>query len=251
MQQEIKTHINDPEFPDFIVNVLDFGAVADDDELDTAAIQKAIDQVSEKGGGKVVIPKGTYDTGAITLKDNVNLCLEDKETKLQFTQDINHDNYPLVYSHWEGQPMYNYSAFIYAKDAVNIALTGQGTLDGQAGDGTPWCWMSRDYMTDYQDDDRTALINMNNNRVPVEERIFGQGHFLRPNFIQVIGCENVLVEGITLVRSPMWEVNPVLCTNVTVRGIHISTKAANNDGIDPESSNVKPRGPGNHPAGGI
>ena len=207
--------------------------------------------VSEKGGGKVIIPEGTYDTGAITLKDNVNLCLEDKKTKLQFTQDINHDNYPLVYSHWEGQPMYNYSAFIYAKDAVNIALTGQGTLDGQAGDGTPWCWMSRDYMTDYQDDDRTALINMNNNRVPVEERIFGQGHFLRPNFIQVIGCENVLVEGITLVRSPMWEVNPVLCTNVTVRGIHISTKAANNDGIDPESSNVKPRGPGNHPAGGI
>ena len=251
MAEEILTHINDPEFPDFTVNVLDFGAVADDDELDTAAIQKAIDQVSEKGGGKVIIPEGTYDTGAITLKDNVNLCLEDKKTKLQFTQDINHDNYPLVYSHWEGQPMYNYSAFIYAKDAVNIALTGQGTLDGQAGDGTPWCWMSRDYMTDYQDDDRTALINMNNNRVPVEELIFGQGHFLRPNFIQVIGCENVLVEGITLVRSPMWEVNPVLCSNVTVRGIHISTKAANNDGIDPESSNVKPRGPGNHPAGSI
>ncbi len=65
-------------------------------------------------------PKGTYDTGAITLKDNVNLCLEDKETKLQFTQDINHDNYPLVYSHWEGQPMYNYSAFIYAKEKMNV-----------------------------------------------------------------------------------------------------------------------------------
>ena len=237
MAEEILTHISDPRFPDLTVNVLDYGAVADDDKLDTQAIQKAIDEVSEKGGGKVVIPKGTYDTGAITLKDNVNLCLEDKETKLQFTQDINHDNYPLVYSHWEGQPMYNYSAFIYAKDAVNIALTGQGTLDGQAGDGTPWCWMSRDYMTDYQDDDRTALINMNNDRVPVEERIFGEGHFLRPNFIQVIGCENVLVEGVTLLRSPMWEVNPVLCTNVTVRGIHISTKAANNDGIDPESSN--------------
>lgn len=237
MAEEILTHISDPEFPDLTVSVLDYGATADDGKLDTEAIQKAIDEVSKKGGGKVVIPKGVYDTGAITLKDNVNLCLEDKETKLQFTQEINHDNYPLVYSHWEGQPMYNYSAFIYAKDAVNIALTGEGTLDGQAGDGTPWCWMSRDYMTDYQDEDRTALINMNNNRVPIEERVFGEGHFLRPNFIQVIGCENVLVEGITLLRSPMWEVNPVLCTNVTVRGIHISTKAANNDGIDPESSN--------------
>lgn len=237
MADEILSHISDPEFPDLTVNVLDYGAVADDGGLDTEAIQTAIDEVSQKGGGKVVIPAGTYDTGAITLKDNVNLCLEDKETRVQFTQDISHDNYPLVYSHWEGQPMYNYSAFIYAKDAVNIALTGQGTLDGQAGDGTPWCWMSRDYMTDYQDEDRTALINMNNSRVPVEERVFGEGHFLRPNFIQVIGCENVLVEGITLLRSPMWEVNPVLCTNVTVRGIHISTKAANNDGIDPESSN--------------
>ncbi len=238
MAEEILTHISDPEFPDYTVNVVeDYGAVPDDGKLDTAAIQKAIDETSEKGGGKVVIPKGDFDTGAITLKDNVNLCLEDKETKLLFTQDINHDNYPLVYAHWEGQPLYNYSSFIYAKDAKNIALTGEGTMDGQAGDGTPWCWMSRDYMTDYQDDDRNALMAMNADRTPIEERIFGEGHFLRPNFIQLIGCENVLVEGVTLLRSPMWEVNPVLCTNVTVRGIHISTKAANNDGIDPESSN--------------
>lgn len=238
MAEEILTHISDPEFPDYTVNVVeDYGAVPDDGELDTEAIQKAIDETSEKGGGTVIVPKGAFDTGAITLKDNVNLCLQDKETKLLFTQEINHENYPLVYAHWEGQPLYNYSSFIYAKDAKNIALTGEGTMDGQAGDGTPWCWMSRDYMTDYQDDDRNALMNMNATRVPIEERIFGEGHFLRPNFIQLIGCENVLVEGITLLRSPMWEVNPVLCTNVTVRGIHISTKAANNDGIDPESSN--------------
>ncbi len=238
MAEEILTHISDPQFPDYTVNVVDdYGAVPNDGKLDTKAIQQAIDETSEKGGGTVIVPRGDFDTGAITLKDNVNLCLEDKETRLLFTQEINHENYPLVYAHWEGQPLYNYSSFIYAKDAKNIALTGQGTMDGQAGDGTPWCWMSRDYMTDYQDDDRNALMDMNTNRVPVEERIFGEGHYLRPNFIQLIGCENVLVEGITLLRSPMWEVNPVLCTNVTVRGIHISTKAANNDGIDPESSN--------------
>ena len=238
MAEEILTHISDPEFPDYTVNVVeDYGAVPDDGKLDTEAIQKAIDETSEKGGGAVIVPKGAFDTGAITLKDNVNLCLQDKETKLLFTQEINHENYPLVYAHWEGQPLYNYSSFIYAKDAKNIALTGEGTMDGQAGDGTPWCWMSRDYMTDYQADDRNTLMDMNAKRVPIEERIFGEGHFLRPNFIQLIGCENVLVEGITLLRSPMWEVNPVLCTNVTVRGIRISTKAANNDGIDPESSN--------------
>ena len=238
MAEEILTHISDPEFPDYTVNVVeDYGAVPNDGQLDTKAIQAAIDETSEKGGGTVIVPQGVFDTGAITLKDNVNLCLQDKETKLMFTQEINHDNYPLVYAHWEGQPLYNYSSFIYAKDAENIALTGAGTMDGQAGDGTPWCWMSRDYMTDYQDADRNALMDMNTNRIPVEERIFGEGHFLRPNFIQLIGCKNVLVEGITLLRSPMWEVNPVLCTNVTVRGIHISTKAANNDGVDPESCN--------------
>lgn len=237
MADEILTHISDPVFPDYTVNIMNYGAVPDDGKLDTQAIQKAIDETSEKGGGKVVVPKGSFDTGAITLKNNINLCLEDEETKLLFTQEINHENYPLVYAHWEGQPLYNYSSFIYAKDAENIALTGEGTMDGQAGDGTPWCWMSRDYMTDYQEDDRNALMDMNANRVPIDQRIFGEGHYLRPNFIQLIGCENVLVEGITLLRSPMWEVNPVLCTNVTVRGIHISTKAANNDGIDPESSN--------------
>ncbi|MDO4268541.1 MAG: glycoside hydrolase family 28 protein [Eubacteriales bacterium] len=238
MADEILSHISDPVFPEYSVNIVDdYGAVPDDGKLDTEAIQKAIDETSGKGGGTVIVPAGSFDTGAITLKDNVNLCLQDPETKLLFTQEINHENYPLVYGHWEGQPLYNYSAFIYAKDAENIALTGDGTMDGQAGDGTPWCWMSRDYMTDYQDDDRNALMDMNANRVPVKERIFGEGHYLRPNFIQLIGCRNVLVEGITLLRSPMWEVNPVLCTNVTVRGIHISTKAANNDGIDPESSN--------------
>ena len=85
MAEEILTHISDPEFPDYSVNVLDYGAVADDGKLDTEAIQKAIDEVSEKGGGKVIIPSGGYDTGANTLKSNVNLCLEAEDTILKCT----------------------------------------------------------------------------------------------------------------------------------------------------------------------
>ena len=73
MAELILTHISDPEFPDYSVSVLDYGAVPDDGQLDTQAIQKAIDEVSEKGGGTVIIPSGDYDTGAITLKSDVNL----------------------------------------------------------------------------------------------------------------------------------------------------------------------------------
>ena len=98
MAEEILTHISDPKFPDYSVNVLDYGAVPNDGQLDTAAIQKAIDETSEKGGGTVRIPSGDYDTGALTLKNNVNLSLEEKDTVLKFTREITPENYPLVFA---------------------------------------------------------------------------------------------------------------------------------------------------------
>jgi unsaturated rhamnogalacturonyl hydrolase len=76
---------------------------------------------------------------------------------------------------------------------------------------------------------------MNNNDVPVDQRRFGTGDFMRPNFIQFNCCRNVLIEGVHIRRSPMWEIHPLLCTNVTVRGVDIMSHGANNDGCDPES----------------
>lgn len=241
MAEEILTHISDPEFPDYEVSVLDYGAVPGDGKLDTAAIQSAIDEVSTKGGGKVSIPAGDYDTGAITLKSNVNLCLEEEDTILKFTRDITHENYPLVFAHYEGSKLYNWSPFIYAYQQENIAVTGKGTLDGQADKDTWWNWRQK-----YNEDGTTSnpssadaklLRKMTDDGVPAEERVFGEGHFLRPNFYQPIECENVLIEGVTILNSPMWELNPVLCTNFTARGVHIDTHGYNNDGCDPENCN--------------
>lgn len=140
MAEEILTHISDPVFPAYTVNVLDYGAVPNDGKLDTAAIQRAIDETSAHGGGTVVIPSGVYDVGAITLKSNVNLHLESKDTVLRFTRDITPANYPLVFAHYEGSKLYNWSPLIYAYQQENIALTGKGTLDGQADKNNWWNW---------------------------------------------------------------------------------------------------------------
>ena len=84
--------------------------------------------------------------------------------------------------------------------------------------------------------DADALVAMADKDVPVSQRIFGEDHYLRPNFFQSYRCNNVLIEGISIRNSPMWELNPVLCRNVTVRNVKIASFGPNNDGCDPESS---------------
>lgn len=237
--EHILAQINVPAFPEQCVDVTDCGAVADDGILDTKAIQDAIDRVSAMGGGTVLVPPGTYDTGAITLKANVNLHLESKDTVLRFTREIVEENYPLVLAYYEGAPCYNWSPLIYAYEQDNIAITGEGRLDGQADRDTWWSWYGdenagQDYVRPLSSD-VGILRRMTDDGVDVKKRIFGEGHFLRPNFIQVIGCDNVLIEGISIENSPMWGVNPVLCTNVTVRSVEVSGEFNNNDGCNPEN----------------
>ncbi len=228
---EILTHISDPVFPDYQEDITANGAVAGDGKLDTAAIQQTIDEVSEKGGGTVIVPSGVFDTGAITLKNNVNLCLENPDSVLAFTKDINTDNYPIVFAHFEGSGCYNYSPFIYANGQANIAVTGQGVLDGQADENTWWNWKTEKLA-------KTSVIRkMTDNAVPFRDRVLGDGYYLRPNFFQPIDCVNVKIEGVTIKNSPMWEINPVLCTNVTVRKVTIDSHGYNNDGCDPENCN--------------
>jgi polygalacturonase len=134
----------------------------------------------------------------------------------------------------------NYSPLVYAIDSENIAITGEGTLDGGATDEIWWPWKGkgehgwREGMPK-QEDARNRLFDMGARGVPVAERVFGEGSYLRPNFIQPYRCKNVLIEGVTLKRSPMWQVHPVLCTNVIVRGLIIDAAGPNTDGCDPES----------------
>ena len=237
--EEILNSISDPVFPDRQFVITGFGAKPDSGLPATDAINRAILACHAAGGGKVIVPAGTYLTGAIHLKSNVNLVLSEGATLLFSTDPA--DYLPLVHTRWEGVERFNYSPLIYAFEQENIAVTGKGTLDGQAAWDNWWGWNRK------RDDDgkslvtrqaapRLELFRMAAEQVPVAQRVMGEGAFLRPNFIQPYRCRNVLIEGITILRSPMWEVHPVLCENFTVRGISVVSHGPNNDGCNPESS---------------
>jgi polygalacturonase len=230
---EIVRRITVPTFPARDFAITQFGAVGDGKASCTAAIKKAIAACSAAGGGHVVVPAGRFLTGAVRLESNVNLRVEEKAT-LAFSSDIR--EYPIVFTRWEGVELMNFSPFIYAFEARNVGITGPGTLDGQADDTHWWDWRlagpgnpGRDRAA------RTRLIEMQAKGVPVAERVFGEKDFLRPNFIQPYRSRNIVIDGLTIVNSPMWELHPVLCQNVTVRNVTIRSHGPNNDGCDPES----------------
>ncbi len=229
---EILSRIKPPQFPakDFVIT--DYGAVAGGTNDCTEAIRKAITAGHAAGGGRVVVPAGLFLTGAVHLKSNVNLHIAEGAT-LKFSPDP--AKYPVVFTRWEGIECMNYSPLIYGFEQENIAVTGKGVLDGSASLETWWGWNNKAERPTKQVTARKKLIEMGEKGVPVEQRVFGEGSFLRPNFIQPYRCRNVLIEGITINNSPMWEIHPVLCTNVTVRGVTIVTHGSNNDGCNPES----------------
>src|SRR5262249_4130848 len=224
----ILARIKAPEFPARDVDVTAHGAIGDGAKDCTAAFRAAIDACRQAGGGRVVVPNGRFLAGPIRLRSNVNLHLSDGAT-IAFNQDPSL-YLPVVLTRFEGVEPMNYSPFIYALDETNIALTGRGTLDGQADAQHWWAWRTG------QTPSRTKLTQMAADGVPPEQRVFGEGASrLRPNFIQPYRCQNVLIEDVTIVNSPMWEVHPVLSRNVTVRGVKISSHGPNNDGCHPES----------------
>ena len=235
---EILKRIKPPTFSkrDFLITR--FGAFGDGTRDSTDAFRQAIIACNRAGGGRVVVPEGSFLTGAIHLMSNVNLHLAEGST-ITFSHD-SRKYLPVVFSRWEGVELMNYSPFIYAFGQRNIAITGKGILDGQANAETWWPWIGR---AEYgwkpgqpsARDDRPKLLAMAERNVPVSERVFGAGHYLRPQFIQPYRCQNVLIEGVTIKNSPMWEIHPVLCQNVIVRKVNISSHGPNNDGCDPES----------------
>jgi polygalacturonase len=233
----ILSRIEPPKFPDRDFNILAFGAHADNKTVCTEAFYRAIAACHSAGGGRVIVPPGQFITGAIRLLSGVNLHLSEGSI-LRFSRDPR--AYPLVFTRWEGTELMNFSPFIYAFDQENIAVTGTGTIDGNSDCEHWWPWKGRrecgwEQGQPDQEKDRNLLHEMAENGMPVEQRVFGEGHYLRPQFIQPYRCKNVLIEGVTLLNSPMWQVNPVLCTNVTVRKLTINSSGPNTDGCDPES----------------
>ncbi len=234
----ILARIKPPVFPSLEISILQFGAAADGQSDSSAAFARAIDSCHQAGGGRVIVPAGEYLTGPIHLKSGVNLHLDQGAT-VKFKTDPN-AYLPAVRSWFEGMECFNYSPLIYAYAAQNVAVTGQGVLDGQAAKDNWWPWKGKKEFgwqdgAPKQDNARKRLGKLVEQGVPVEERRFGAGDYLRPSFIEMFRCKNVLIEGVRIRRSPMWELHPVLSTNVIVRGVHIESHGPNNDGCDPEA----------------
>lgn len=216
-----------PTFPkrDFVIT--DFGAVGDGKTDCHPALVKAIEACTHAGGGRVVVPAGVFlSDGPVQLKNNVNLHVA-KGATLNFGTNPK-DYLPVVLTRWEGTLVYNYSPLIYAREQTNIAITGKGMINGNGKEG-----FNKFIKT--QEPDRQALWRMGAAKLPVEQRIFGEGHFLRPGGIEPFGCSNVLIEGVTVTNMPFWMVHPIMCHNLTVRGIKDDSTTDNNDGCDPDS----------------
>ena len=227
----ILRRVRPPSFPRRVFPITRYGAVGDGLTDCTAAFRRAIAACHDSGGGRVLVPGGAFLTGAIHLRSNVELHLVPDGT-IRFSTDPA-AYLPVVFTRWEGTECFNYSPFIYAYGQHDVAVTGRGTLDGQARLGVWESWYANGGL---QGADQRALRVMGSTGVPVQERQFGAGHFLRPNMIQFYRCRNVLVSDVTIHEPAMWTVHPVLCTNVTVRDITVVSTLYNTDGCDPEAS---------------
>lgn len=214
-----------PVFPTLSIDITDKGAAPD--RPATLAIQSAIDEVNGKGGGTVVIPPGVWTTGRISLKSNVNLHLAEG-AELHFSGDIA-DYQPVVFTRSAGVEGMSLGGCIYALDQENIAITGKGKLVGPA-EGSV-----RDQSIGYGTIEETVPLDK-----PASERIFdgrdGEPVFL-PSLISPVNCRDVYIEGISLERSAFWNIVPVYCDGVIIRGVTVrSVGIPMGDGIDLSSS---------------
>ncbi len=241
----VLSSIKDPVFRENTFNIMDFGAVVNNPELlNTKAIEKAIEACHKAGGGVVLIPNGTFYTGSIELKSNVNLHLSDSSV-LKFS--INpQDYFPFVITRWEGWDCINFKPLIYAYKQTNIAITGNGILDGQANETNWWPWKGKEEYgwekgmisqewNHNQVSGRDRLEAMEQKNVPVEKRLMKVEDRLRPPFIQPYLCQNVLIQDVKIINAPFWLVHPLVSENVIVRNVTMNSHGPNNDGCDPES----------------
>ena len=245
--RQIEQSIRTPQFADKEYPITKFGAKTDGTAAENQkAIQKAIDKCSKKGGGRVIIPAGQkFLTAAIQLKDGVNLVVEEGAV-LEFAFEP--ELYPIVETSWEGLECFNLSPCVYAFKAKDIAITGKGTIDGGGSNDTWWPWNGnprfgwKEGMISQRIESRPRLLKNGEDGVPMydekgqrtPERCFGPKDGLRPQLVSFNKCEGILLEDITLLRSPFWVIHPLHSTDITVRRVKMINDGPNGDGCDPE-----------------
>lgn len=238
--KQIEQSIRVPQFANREFPITKYGAKSTNTAAkNQKAIQKAIDKCSQKGGGRVIVPAGQHFlTAAIQLKSGVNFVVEEGAV-LEFAFEP--ELYPIVPTRWEGLDCWNLSPLIYAYQAKDIAITGKGTIDGGGSNETwwPWCGNTRFGMKPggiaQNQGARARLLKYAEDGVPMDERKFGPTDGLRPQMVNLNQCEGILIEDVTLLRSPFWVIHPLLSKDITVRGVHINNDGPNGDGCDPES----------------
>jgi polygalacturonase len=247
--------VAETEFPDYSVSITDFGAVGDGLTKNTEAIARAIDDVSSKGGGRVIIPQGIWLTGPLIMKSNVNIHTE-QGALVKFSDDF--DDYHLVETSFEGLDTWRNISPIYAKEVENIAFTGKGVFDGS---GDSWRFVKKGKMTASQWKNLLKSGGVLNNEedvwFPTEQAKYGHERtenfnvppfktkeeyetvkdFLRPVMVSIVGAKRVLLDGPTFQNSPAWNIHPLMSEDVIVRNLTVRNPwyAQNGDGIDLES----------------
>ena len=247
LYKQIEQSIRVPQFPDQTYLITKYGAKTDATAAQNQkAIQKTIDLCSKKGGGKVVVPAGSkFLTGAIQLKSGVNLEVQEGAV-LEFAFEP--ELYPIVETSWEGLECFNISPCVYAFKAKDIAITGKGTIDGGGSRDTWWPWVGNarfGYKGEgpaqnkggrarmlKNGEDGIPMYNEKGERTP--ERVFGPQDGMRPQLVNFNKCEGILLEDITLLRSPFWVIHPLHSTDITVRRVKMINDGPNGDGCDPE-----------------
>ena len=238
LYRQIEQNISEPVFPDKEFVITKYGASVKNSALkNQKAINKAIVECSKAGGGKVVVPEGKFNTGPVVLKSNVNLVVS-KGATLLFSTDKK--LFPIVLTRWEGMDCLNYQPCIYAYGEENVAITGEGTIDGNGSNETWWKMCGKDKfgwtpeLEESQKIGRPLLFEYSEAGKPFEERNM-KDTGLRPQLVNIYKCNNVAIKDVTLLRSPFWVIHPLLCKNVTVKGVKIWNEGPNGDGCDPES----------------
>lgn len=215
-------------YPDQDFLITDFGAIEGGTEINTQAITDAISACNKAGGGRVIIPAGTWLTGPIHFKSNVNLHLAEGAV-VRFT-DNPQDYLPAVMTSWEGMECYNYSPLLYAFECDNIAITGKGKLAPKMDLWRVWFARPDAHMQALKE-----LYTMASTDSPVEQRQMAVGeNNMRPHLIHFNRCNTVMLSDFQIEESPFWTIHLYMCNSGVVRNLNVKATGHNNDGIDIE-----------------